>query len=82
MSNDSAPEDWSNRRTATLDFIIKSLKEHEQNLDKLIGKLMELKQQIDDTKEVYSRFEEIEVSIGNLESEIKRLSGYISASKK
>ncbi|MGD6852342.1 MAG: hypothetical protein ACQCN6_09820 [Candidatus Bathyarchaeia archaeon] len=82
MSNDSAPEDRPNRRAATLDFIIQSLKEHEQNLDALIAKLMDIKQQIDDTKEVYNRFEEIEVSMTNLEKEIKRLTSYISASQK
>ena len=81
MSNDSNPEDSSSHRDATLAFVIQSLKEHEQNLDKLIRKLAELSPQIDHTKELYGRFEEVESKVGDLEREIKRLSNYLAVYK-
>ena len=47
MSDDPNPDDSSGRKDSTLGFVILSLREHEQNLDKLIGKLTEFRQQVD-----------------------------------
>jgi DNA repair exonuclease SbcCD ATPase subunit len=82
MSSDSNPKDYSNPRDATLAFVIESLKEHEQNLDKLIRHLAELEPQIEQTKELHSRFEEIEIKVEDLEKEIKRLTSYLATDKK
>ena len=82
MSNDPSPDDSSSPRDATLAFVIQSLKEHEQNLDKLIRQLSVLRPQIDHTKELYGRFEEIETRVGDLEKEIKLLTFYLSIYKK
>ena len=78
MSNDPSPDDSSSRRDATLAFVLQSLREHEQNLDKLIGKLAELTPQIDQTRELYGRFDEVEARVGDLEREIKRLISYFA----
>jgi uncharacterized coiled-coil DUF342 family protein len=78
MSSDPSPDDSSSRRDATLAFVLQSLREHEQNLDKLIGKLAELTPQIDHTRELYGRFDEVEARVGDLEREIKRLISYFA----
>jgi len=78
MSNDPSPDDSSSRRDATLAFVLQSLREHEQNLDKLIGKLAELTPHIDYIRELYGRFDEVEARVGDLESEIKRLISYFA----
>jgi len=58
------------------------MKEHEQSLDKLIRQLAELKPQIDSTKELHSRFEEIETKLSTLEKEIKSLTSYLTTKNK
>ena len=78
MSNDPSPDDSSSRRDATLAFVLQSLREHEQNLDKLIGKLAELTPQIEHARELYVRFGEVESRVGDLEREIKRLISYFA----
>ncbi len=47
-------------------------------MDKLIGKLAELTPQIDQTRELYGRFDEVEARVGDLEREIKRLISYFA----
>ena len=78
MSNNSGPIDSSGPRDATLDFLIQVLKAHEQNLDKMIGKLSDVTEQIDSRKAFDSRFEEVEAKLDNLEKEIKRLASYFA----
>ena len=82
MSNNPNPEDSPNRRDTTIAFVIQSMKEHEQNLDKLIQKLTEIKPQMENTKELQARFEQIEAKIADLEKEIKRLTSYLAVYKK
>jgi hypothetical protein len=82
MSNDHSSENPSNPSGATLNFVIQSLKEHEQNLDKLITKLTELRQRMDGITELDISFEKIEVGLSNLEKEIKRLNSNLSDHKK
>jgi uncharacterized coiled-coil DUF342 family protein len=82
MSNDHSSEDSSSPSGATLNFVIQSLKEHEQNLDKLIAKLTELRQRIDETTELDISFEKVEVGLSNLEKEIKRLNSYLPSHNK
>jgi|WetSurMetagenome_2_1015567.scaffolds.fasta_scaffold333631_1 hypothetical protein len=77
MSNSSNPEDSSNR-DAILSFVIQSLKEHQQVLDKLIEKLLGLGPHIDDFNKIFNRFEEIEVKVDELDKEIKHLNSLIS----
>jgi hypothetical protein len=82
MTNDPNSEDSSIPSNVALCYVIQSLKEHEQNLDKLIGKLAEIRERIDDTTELEGRFEKIELGLNNLEREIKRLNGYLPGYKK
>ncbi len=82
MSNNSNPDNPPNNKDATLAFVIQSMKEHEQSLDKLIRQLAELKPQIDSTKELHSRFEEIETKLNTLEKEIKNLTNYLTTKNK
>ncbi len=82
MSNNSNPDNSPNNRDATLAFVIQSMKEHEQSLDKLIRQLSELKPQIDSTKELHSRFDEIEAKLSILEKEIKSLTNYLTTKNK
>lgn len=82
MSNDDSSKDTSIPSGATLIFIIQSLKEHEQNLDMLIAKLMALRQRIDEKTELDISFEKVEMGLNNLEKEIKRLNSYLPGHKK
>lgn len=82
MSNNSNPDNPPNNKDATLALVIQSMKEHEQSLDKLIRQLAELKPQIDSTKELHNRFEEIEKKLSTLEKEIKNLTNYLTTKNK
>jgi hypothetical protein len=82
MSNNPNSEDSSSPSGATLHYVIQCLKDHERNLDKLIGDLKEVRQRMDDSVELDSRFEKVEVGLGNLEREIKRLNSYLLGFKK
>ena len=72
MSNGPASED-SSPHDATLDLVIQTLMEHEQKMAQLIERLDEIKPQFENAKKLSRRFEEIDASLSNLESEIKRL---------
>ncbi len=81
MSSDPASDDSSSPHNATLDLVIQILMEHEQEMAKLVGRLDELKPKLDNTKTLSRRLDEIEISLGKLESEIRRLINYLSVSK-
>lgn len=81
MSSDPASDDSSSPHNATLDLVIQILMEHEQEMAKLVGRLDELKPKLDNTKTLSRRLDEIEISLGRLESEIRRLINYLSVSK-
>lgn len=82
MSDDPNPDDSSGQRDSTLGLVILSLREHEQNLDKLIGKLTEFRQQVDQIEDFRVRFEKVEASVAGLEREINRLKSHLLISQK
>jgi len=64
-----------------LDFIINVLKEHEKDLDRLIGKLDEIAQQASGGEKVGERIEMVEQRLSNIQNEISNLINYISSSQ-
>ena len=65
-----------------LDFIVNVLKEHERDLDKLIGELATVTEQIGETGELAGKVDKVEEKISNLQKEIAELSGVVSNSPK
>jgi hypothetical protein len=61
-----------------LDFIVNVLKEHEKDLDKLIGELATVTEQMGDTGELNSKVEKVEGKIDALQKEIAKLIGALS----
>ena len=61
-----------------LDFIVNVLKEHENDLDRLIGELGTVTGQLGETGELTSKIENIEQKIGGLQNEISGLVNYLS----
>ena len=65
-----------------LDFIVNVLKEHEKDLDKLIGDLATVTEQLGDKGELNSKIEKVEEKLGSLQSEVSNLIGCISTTPK
>ena len=65
-----------------LDFIVNVLKEHEKDLDKLIGELATVTEQLGDTGELSNKVASIEQKINSLQKEVTNLVGYISGVSK
>jgi hypothetical protein len=63
-----------------LDFIVNVLKEHEKDLDRLIGELGTVTERLGETGEISSKVEKVEERIGGLQNEINSLINYLSAS--
>jgi len=61
-----------------LDFIVNVLKEHEKDLDKLIGELATVTEQIGDTGELSGKVAKVEQKIDTLQKEVSNLIGTIS----
>jgi len=61
-----------------LDFIVNVLKEHEKDLDKLIGELATVTEALGTTGELSNKVEKVEERITSLQNEITNLVGYIS----
>ncbi len=61
-----------------LDFIVNVLKEHEKDLDKLIGELATVTEQIGATSELTGKVEKIEQNVTGLQSEISNLINCLS----
>jgi hypothetical protein len=61
-----------------LDFIVNVLKEHEKDLDKLIGELGEVTDRLGETGELSSKVEKVEERISGLQNEINSLVSYLS----
>jgi len=54
-----------NEALEALDFIINVLKEHEKDLDRLIGQLGIITESLGETGEITGKFESIEDSVGS-----------------
>jgi hypothetical protein len=61
-----------------LDFIVNVLKEHEKDLDKLIGELATVTEQIGDTGELDGKVEKVEAKVDTLQKEITNLISTLS----
>ncbi|MCW3997320.1 MAG: hypothetical protein NWF10_01960 [Candidatus Bathyarchaeota archaeon] len=64
-----------------LDFIVNVLKEHENDLDRLIGELGTVTEQLGETGELTCKVENVEEKISGLQNEISGLVGYLSQPK-
>ena len=64
-----------------LDFIINVLKEHEQDLDRLISQLGNITESLGDTGEISGKIVNIEDRIANLQGEITNLIKFVGAPK-
>jgi hypothetical protein len=64
------PKPNKNEALEALDFIINVLKEHEKDLDRLIGQLGIITESLGDTGEITEKIEKIEDRISNLQCEI------------
>jgi len=62
-----------------LDFIINVLKEHEKDLDRLIGELGTITEQFGESGEVTGKVEKIEERLSSLQSELSKLIKFISS---
>jgi hypothetical protein len=62
-----------------LDFIINVLKEHENDLDRLIGQLGIITESLGETGEISSKIEKIEDRLSSLQAEIANLISYSGA---
>ena len=65
-----------------LDFIVNVLKEHEKDLDKLIGELATVTEQMGDTSELNSKVQNVEEKIDTLQKEVTSLVNALSSSPK
>jgi hypothetical protein len=61
-----------------LDFIVNVLKEHENDLDRLIGELGTVTEQMGETGELTCKVENVEEKISGLQNEISGLVNYLS----
>ncbi len=68
-----------NEALEALDFIINVLKEHEKDLDRLIGQLGIITESLGETGEITGKFEKIEDRISTLQGEIADLIKYLAA---
>jgi len=62
-----------------LDFIINVLKEHEKDLDRLIGQLGTITESLGETGEITGKIEKIEDRLATLQTEISNLIKYITS---
>jgi hypothetical protein len=69
-----------NEALEALDFIVNVLKEHEKDLDRLIGELGAITERIGDTGELSGKVEKVEKRLTTLQDEITNLITYLSAS--
>jgi len=64
-----------------LDFIVNVLKEHEKDLDKLIGELGNITERMGDTGELSGKIEKVEERLSTLQNEITNLITYLSVQR-
>ena len=63
-----------------LDFIINVLKEHEKDLDRLIGELGTITSSVSETGGMSEKIEKVEERLSTLQDDISRLTGFFSSS--
>jgi trans-2-enoyl-CoA reductase len=61
-----------------IDFIINVLREHEKDLDRLIGELSKITEQFSDTGEVSEKIDRIEERLSNMQTEVANLISFMS----
>lgn len=71
MSGEKTPS--KDEALEALDFIVNILKEHEKDLDRLIGELGTITGQLGETGEINNKVKKIETKIDTLQSEITNL---------
>ncbi|KPV63584.1 MAG: hypothetical protein AOA66_0716 [Candidatus Bathyarchaeota archaeon BA2] len=64
-----------------LDFIVNVLKEHEKDLDRLIGQLATVTESLGETGEVATKIEKVEERLSTIQSEVASLIKYLSTPK-
>jgi len=62
-----------------LDFIVNVLKEHEKDLDKLIGELAKITNKFGQTGQIGTRIERVEERLSSIQTEIGNLIKFLSA---
>ncbi len=65
-----------------IDFIVNVLKEHEKDLDKLIGELATVTEHLGDTGALNTKVEQVEEKINGLQKEVTNLINYLSTAPK
>lgn len=65
-----------------LDFIINVLKEHEKDLDRLIGELSEITSSLGSTGELGDKIESVEERLSTLQTEVTNLIGHLASPSK
>jgi len=68
-----------NEALEALDFIINVLKEHEKDLDRLIGELGNITERLGNSGELSGRIEGIEERLANLQDEISNLIEFLTS---
>jgi hypothetical protein len=76
----SKPPKSKDEALEALDFIVNVLKEHEKDLDKLIGELGTVTDRLGETGELSCKVEKVEERISGLQNEINSLVRYLSTS--
>ena len=62
-----------------LDFVINVLREHEKDLDRLIGQLGTITESLGETGEITTKIEKVEERLTNLQDEITNLIKFVSS---
>jgi hypothetical protein len=70
---DMEPKPNKNEALEALDFIINVLKEHEKDLDRLIGQLGIITESLGETGEISEKIENIEDRISNLQDDLTKM---------
>jgi hypothetical protein len=65
-----------------IDFIVNVLKEHEKDLDTLIGELATATRQFGETGELNGKVKKVEEKVNNLQTEVANLSTHLSGAQK
>ncbi|MCD6242184.1 hypothetical protein J7K06_00605 [Candidatus Bathyarchaeota archaeon] len=64
-----------------LDFIINVLREHEKDLDRLIGELGKITERLGNSKELTEKIEKIERRLSSIQNEISNIINYVSVQR-